>query len=83
VRDGRLQSVRADEATVRVADDGGVTFPTVPLSDVEPVAPSVDEALVAAATTRPLRARLWVAHLVERGQRDDPRVAAWLAHFGD
>jgi hypothetical protein len=44
-RVGTVADCRSDRATVRIAHGQGVTFPTVPLWQLEPVDPSVEEAV--------------------------------------
>jgi hypothetical protein len=62
---GRVVDARAGEVTVRVADSTGVTFPTLPLTEVEPVHPNAvlaaELGLAALRAGDALLARCWLA----------------------
>ncbi|MBL9078628.1 MAG: hypothetical protein JNL08_14050 [Planctomycetes bacterium] len=62
---GRVVDGRADQVTLRVETEHGVTFPTVPVVQCEPTVPTADEAVeqgfAALQAGQPRLARLWLA----------------------
>jgi hypothetical protein len=62
---GRVVDARADEVTVRAVDQGGVTFPTLPVTEVEPVHPNAvlaaELGFAALRAGDALLARCWLA----------------------
>lgn len=83
---GRVVDSRSDTLTVRIEQQGGVAFPTVPVVAVEPLQPSADEAVelgfaaLQAGDVGLARAWLACARLRERGELPArlPRLAAVL-----
>lgn len=83
---GRVVDSRSDTLTVRIEQQGGVAFPTVPVVAVEPLQPSADEAVelgfaaLQAGDVALARAWLACARLRERGELPArlPRLAAVL-----
>lgn len=72
-RTGRVVSALATEATLRIVEARGVTFPTLPVTTVEPVdvtpAEALQQARAAAAAGDGRLVRLWVACGLARAGR--------------
>lgn len=84
-RVGTIADCRSDRATVRLAHGQGVTFPTVPLWQIEPLEPTADEAAALGwaclAAGEVVVGRCW-AH-VARLRGGGPAAAALEAAFAE
>lgn len=84
-RVGTIVDSRSDRVTLRIATGQGVTFPTVELAAVEPLEPTVGEAVSMAWASLhandPLGARLWLACAELRGEGQAQAGVAELAQL--